>query len=198
MGDHPGNYLSPGVDARYREGLAFLRQRGFAERERVENLRAACDGNPLVTDARGADLVAQAEKLGYRVLRPEGAELTAVLAMVSEQFAPVWATEAEHAARGTRRALFAALAADGAPIAFAAADGNNQGLGWFGPAGTLPDHRGKKLGEALLLQCLLAVRGLPEAGVIAWVGPKPFYERAIGAVPDRQFVQLHRKPGMTR
>ncbi len=194
-GDHPGNYLSPGVDARYTDGLAFLLARGFVEKERVENLRATIDGNPLVTEARSAALVTQAAQRGYRVGRPEGAALAKVFAMVSAQFAAVWAAEAEHAAQGPRQALFAAFDALDQPIAFAAADGNNQGLGWFGPAGTLPAHRGKQLGEALLLQCLLAVRGLPEAGVIAWVGPKPFYERAIGAGSDRQFVQLRRDPG---
>ncbi|HEX9105241.1 MAG TPA: GNAT family N-acetyltransferase, partial [Polyangia bacterium] len=80
----------------------------------------------------------------------------------------------------------------GAPVAFAAADGNNQGLGWFGPAGTDPAHRGKRLGEALLVRCLEDVRGLPEAGVIAWIGPKEFYRKTVGAVDDRRFVTLER------
>jgi predicted N-acetyltransferase YhbS len=106
----------------------------------------------------------------------------------------VWALEAGRALDGPRRALHMAFV-DGdyaAPVAFAAADGNNQGLGWFGPAGTDPGHRGKKLGEALLLRCLEDVRGLPEGGVIAWIGPKEFYAKACGAADDRRFVTLER------
>jgi len=65
--------------------------------------------------------------------------------------------------------------------------------GWFGPAGTEPAHRGKKLGEALLVRCLEDVRGLPEAGVIAWIGPKQFYAKARSAVDDRRFVTMERE-----
>ncbi len=54
--------------------------------------------------------------------------------------------------------------------------------------GTLEDHRGHGLGEALLLRCLMDVRQRPEGGVIAWVGPASFYTRTCGAVPDRRFV----------
>jgi len=192
VGDHPGNYLAPGIDARYTESLAFLFAHRFVERARVENLRVPLAGNPLVTTARASALVQGAAQLGYRIARPTAEELPVVLAMIGKEFAPVWAKEARQAALGPRRALFSAFGADGAPVAFAAADGNNQGLGWFGPAGTLPPHRGKKLGEALLLSCLLAVDGLPEAGVIAWIGPKSFYARAAGAVDDRCFVQVER------
>ncbi len=73
-------------------------------------------------------------------------------------------------------------------LRFAAHDGNNRGLGWFGPMGTLDTHRGQGLGEALLLGCLLDVVDRPDGGVIAWVGPVGFYSRACGAVPDRRFV----------
>lgn len=194
VGDHPGNYLSPGMDVRYEQGIAFFAAHGFIERERVENLRVRYAGNALVTEENAARLGAQAAALGYRVGRPEPAELPGVLAMIEKEFAVVWAKEAAMAARAVRRALFVAFDRAGQPVAFAAADGNNRGLGWFGPAGTLPAHRGKKLGEALLLYCLLAVHGLPEAGVIAWVGPKPFYERAALAGFDRRFTQMVKNP----
>ena len=182
VGDHPGNYLSPGVDVRYTDGIAWLVRRGFVERGQVENIRADY-----------AHVTPPGPVRGYRLGQPSSLELPAVLHMVATQFAPVWAKEVGHAARGPRRALFCAWTDEGAPVAFACADGNNQGLGWFGPAGTLPEHRGKKLGEALLRSSLLAVEGLPEAGVIAWIGPKPFYARAVGAVDDRRFVQLERQ-----
>ncbi len=129
---------------------------------------------------------------GYRIARLEPSERRRVLDWIATTFAPVWANEAAHAADGPRRAVHVAFAGDGAPVAFAAADGNNQGLGWFGPAGTDPAHRGKRLGEALLLRCLEDVRGLPEGGVIAWIGPKEFYAKTCGAVDDRRFVTLER------
>jgi GNAT superfamily N-acetyltransferase len=192
VGDHPGNYLSPGVDERYEEGLRFLVRHGFVERERVENLRVPYAANPLCTPSRTAQLVEGVATRGYRIARPSADEIGPLGDLVRTHFANVWAFECERAFAGPRRALFAAFDTAGAPVAFAAADGNNQGLGWFGPAGTLPEHRGKGLGEALLLSCLSAVAGLPEAGVIAWIGPKTFYTRAAGAREDRRFVQLER------
>lgn len=185
--DHPGNYLSPGLDVRYEDAHRFLARRGFRRLAEVDNLRCPLDDNPLVTEARSRELDAAAAAAGYPITRVDETSRAAVLDFVARAFAPSWAFEAARAADGPRRALHAAFH-DGAPVAFAAADGNNQGLGWFGPAGTLPAHRGRRLGEALLLRCLLDVRGLPEGGVIAWVGPKPFYARACGATDDRRFV----------
>jgi GNAT superfamily N-acetyltransferase len=183
--DHPGNYLSPGLDERYREGLAFFGAHGFRPAGKVENLRAPLD-RPLK----------RMEVPGYQLRRVQGDDRAAVLAWIARAFAPVWAHEAGRAADGPRHALHAAFAdvAPAVPVAFAAADGNNQGLGWFGPAGTEPAHRGKRLGEALLLRCLEDVRELPEGGVIAWIGPKEFYRKTVAAVEDRRFLQLERAP----
>jgi GNAT superfamily N-acetyltransferase len=178
--DHPGNYLSPGIDGRYLEGRAFFAARGFRELGVVENIRA-----PLDAPLRQIDVT------GYELRRVDVTDRATLLAWIALRFAPVWAFEVGHAADGPRRAVHAAWL-DGAPVAFAAADGNNQGLGWFGPAGTDAAHRGKRLGEALLVRCLEDVRGLPEAGVIAWIGPKPFYAKTVGAVDDRRFVTLER------
>jgi GNAT superfamily N-acetyltransferase len=79
---------------------------------------------------------------------------------------------------------------DGQYCAFAAHDGNNTGLGWFGPTGTWPAHRGQGLGEALLVACLLDVAAEHERCEVAWIGPRPFYEKVAGIVEDRQFVVL--------
>lgn len=178
VADHPGNYLSPGVDERYAGARAFFAARGFRELGVVENIRA-----PLDRPLRAIDVT------GYELVRVDATRRSVVLEWIARAFAPVWAFEVGRALDGPRRAVHAALL-DGAPVAFAAADGNNQGLGWFGPAGTDPAHRGRRLGEALLVRCLDDVRGLPEAGVIAWIGPKEFYRKTVGAVDDRRFVQL--------
>jgi GNAT superfamily N-acetyltransferase len=178
VGDHPGNYLMPGVDVRYAEARAFFAARGFREIGSVENIRA-----PLDRPLRAIDVT------GYALRRVDETDREPLLAWVKRAFAPVWAFEVARAIDGPRHAAHAAWLGD-TPVAFAAADGNNQGLGWFGPAGTDPAHRGRRLGEALLVRCLEDVRGLPEAGVIAWIGPKEFYRKAVGAVDDRQFVMV--------
>jgi len=187
--DHPGNYLSPGLDARYGDARTWLERRGFRGVMSVENVRAPLEENPLVTPERLASLAARAAERGYVVKRAESPIREVLLEWVAKGFAPVWAHEVARALDGPRAAVHVALQ-NNSPVAFAAADGNNQGLGWFGPAGTDEAHRGRGLGEALLIACLLDVRGLPEGGVIAWIGPKEFYRKACGAVEDRRFVQL--------
>ncbi len=182
----PGNYLSPGIDVRYADASAFLEKRGFQALAEVENIRAPLDGNALISAERCAELDAAAEAQGYTVRRASDGDRDQLLAFIARSFAPVWAYEAALALTGPRQALHAAWFR-GVPVAFAAADGNNRGLGWFGPAGTDPSHRGRGLGEALLIHCLQDVRGLPEGGVIAWIGPKAFYARSCGAVDDRRF-----------
>jgi GNAT superfamily N-acetyltransferase len=176
--DHPGNYLSPGVDVRYHDGLAFFERLGFRRVGAVENIRAPLDHS-----------LALPEVAGYQLRRSDNNDRGPLLDWIASAFTPVWAHEVGRALDGPRCAVHAAWR-DDVPVAFAAADGNNQGLGWFGPAGTDPIHRGKRLGEALLLRCLEDVRGLPEAGVIAWIGPKEFYRKTVGAVADRTFIQL--------
>jgi ribosomal protein S18 acetylase RimI-like enzyme len=187
--DHPGNYLSPGLDVRYDAGLAFVGKHGFQVTGEVENLRAPLDGNPLLTAARREERLLRCTQRGYRVARVAPGEERVLLDWVAAAFAAVWANEVARALEAPRRAVHAAWHND-RPVAFAAADGNNQGLGWFGPAGTDAEHRGRGLGEALLHLCLDDVRGLPEAGVIAWIGPRAFYERTIGARHDRRFLTL--------
>jgi GNAT superfamily N-acetyltransferase len=81
---------------------------------------------------------------------------------------------------------------DGQYCAFAAHDGNNAGLGWFGPTGTWPAHRGRGLGEALLLACLVDVAAEHDRCEVAWIGPRAFYDKGAGIAFDRQFVVLEK------
>jgi GNAT superfamily N-acetyltransferase len=209
VGDHAGNYLSPGADERYAAARAFFTARGFAEVGRNLNLRTALAQNPLVTPERAESLERRAAQAGYRLLRAGASEAPVLLELVEREFSWWWAYEVRRALGPTLPlsgpatfgdaaahtpelpegpGVHVALDAAGAPVAFAAHDGNNRGLGWFGPMGTLSAHRGHGLGEALLLRCLLDVRERAEGGVIAWVGPEAFYARAAGTVPDRRFI----------
>ncbi len=82
---------------------------------------------------------------------------------------------------------------DGAYCAFAAHDGNNRGLGWVGPTGTWPAHRGQGLGEALLLACLVDVAAAHPQCEVAWIGPRPFYDKVAGIAAERRFVLLQKR-----
>jgi GNAT superfamily N-acetyltransferase len=74
--------------------------------------------------------------------------------------------------------------------AFAAHDGNNRGLGWFGPTGTWPAHRGKGLGEALLMACLVDIAAERSQCEVAWIGPRAFYDKVAGIAGERRFVPM--------
>lgn len=191
--DQPGNYLAPGVDERDVDTLGWLERRGFRRVGANENLRVPLADNPLVTPARAAEMAARAAAAGYEVRRARLDEAGALVNWVLAAFGRAWAFEVERALAVAPPAVHVARGPDGALAAFAAHDGNNRGLGWFGPAGTLPEHRGKGLGAALLLPCLLDVAAAGQVeGVIAWIGPRDFYARAAGAVSDRRFVVLEK------
>jgi GNAT superfamily N-acetyltransferase len=176
--DQPGNYLSPGIDERYVETVPFLQHNGYSTVASYENLRvplAPIRPLPTRTDF---------------TIRRAGPEDRDSLLECAGSFAKVWAFEIARAFE--IGAVHVALDGDRV-VAFAAHDGNNRGLGWFGPAGTLESHRGKGLGAALLIPCLIDVReaGLTD-GVIAWIGPREFYAKTAGAVSDRKFVVLEK------
>jgi GNAT superfamily N-acetyltransferase len=193
--DQAGNYLTPGIDARDVATIAWLEKRRFARAKEYENLTVSLVGNPLVSAARAHELAVAAARSGYTVRRARNEDRGPLVGMVGTAFAPAWAFEVSRAlAGGAGRAdVHVAVTREGTIAAFAAHDGNNRGLGWFGPAGTLPAHRGKGLGEALLVACLadVAADGRRETD-IAWIGPRPFYERAVGATQGRRFVVLER------
>ena len=185
-GDQPGNYLAPGVDARDKATLLWLERQGFTHVGENRNLIVPLAGNVHATAANAAARAEALTALGYEIRRATAADAAAVEAL-AKTFTRGWAFEA---ARGD---VFLAFHA-GEPVAFAAHDGNNRGLGWFGPAGTLAAHRGKGVGAALLAACLveLAAAGHAETE-IAWVGPKTFYEKSAGVARERTFIALERR-----
>jgi GNAT superfamily N-acetyltransferase len=148
--------------------------------------------NPRVTAARAAELAEAAARRGYVARRAGAGDAAALEALCVRWFSRAWAFEVARALE-VEGVHVAARAASGELVAFAAHDGNNRGLGWFGPAGTLEAHRGHGLGAALLCACLRDVADAGHAeGVIAWIGPRPFYETIAGAVDDRSFVVMEK------
>lgn len=217
--DHPGNYLTPGLDVRAEEAQAFFSARGFRLIAENQNLRVPL-GDPSVAATQQVSLarIEEAERRlvqkGYATRRALATDVPELLTLVAKAFHPVWAVEVARAlgpdmqpdrdVDPTLRHLPEGCSAhiargpDGALVGFAAHDGNNRGLGWFGPTGTLPAHRGQGIGEQLLLRCLWDVMTWPrpDGGVIAWVGPVEFYARTCAARPDRRFMVFEepRKP----
>lgn len=197
--DQPGNYLAPGIARDNTESIAWITRRGYGELRENTNLLIDVRANPRVTPARLDRATDNATALGYRVSRARAADRAVLCAAIAEGFSAGWAFEVGNALSLDPPAVHIATDGAGQLAAFAAHDGNNRGLGWFGPAGTLEPHRKKGLGEALLLSCLLdvAAAGHPTC-TIAWIGPRGFYERVAGVAGERRFVVLARDLGGDR
>jgi len=193
--DLPGNYLAPGIDERNTGALAWLERRGFtAIARRNENLIIDVRTNLLVTPARAAAAAQRCRGHGY-VIRRANADEGALLFAVAEDFGGAWPWELGLALACSPPAVHVALdprSTESPYAGFAAHDGNNRGLGWFGPAGTWAPHRGKGLGEALLLACLVDVATVQPTCEVAWIGPREFYQRSAGIASERRFVVLER------
>ena len=117
--------------------------------------------------------------------------------MVSQSFAPVWSHEVALAlgpslgqpASSPSQDLpqgptvHVAIDGDGAVVAFAAHDGNNRGLGWFGPMGTLDKTSRAWTGEGFVARLSARRFDRPDGGVIAWVGPVGFISAQAAPSP---------------
>lgn len=189
MLDEPGNYLAPGIDTANAATIAWLERRGYVHRDEHVNLLVDVRTNPRVSAARAAELAARAAARGYDVRRAAHADTEDLSAAISIGFGGAWPFEIERAMAGEPPGVFVAWH-DGRPAAFAAHDGNNQGLGWFGPAGTWPEHRSQGLGEALLVACLVDIAAAHPVAEIAWIGPREFYQRTVGVIGERTFAVM--------
>ena len=195
--DQPGNYLAPGIDERNTETIEWLERRGWVRADEPRhNVLIDVRGNPRVSAARAAQLEIAAAQRGYEIRRARADE-AALAAAVATEFGGAWPFELERALGFEPAGVHVALR-DGAYCAFAAHDGNNRGLGWFGPTGTWPAHRGQGLGEALLVACLVDVAVAHARCEVAWIGPRPFYDKVAGVAADRQFVVLTRAKRSSR
>jgi N-acetylglutamate synthase-like GNAT family acetyltransferase len=161
----PGNYFAPGVME-----PEFFVKRGFREIGTTWNLHV---------DLRRSD-----PSPGLRPPSPRRAgrgQGEGMLGFVRGHFGAAWALEAERAA--------IAHFIDG--VGFAVAEGNNRGLGTFGPMGVAASHRGRGHGRTLLLACLADLRNLGyERAIIPWADGIEFYRKSCGAEPAHRFVRL--------
>lgn len=199
-----GNYLAPGIDERDEQTIEWLERRGYVRRGTRHNLLIDVQSNPRVGRRQAEELAARHK--GHVIRRAGPDDAGPLSAWIEADFSAGWAFEVKRALGGRRPGVHIAVvesagsaarsgsAASGEIVAFAAHDGNNRGLGWFGPAGTHKDHRGEGLGKALLAACLADVaedgHGFCE---IAWIGPREFYQRAAGIAGERSFVVLRKE-----
>ena len=185
--DQPGNYLGPGIDVRDENSIQWLLRRGYRERMRNTNLIVELVKNPAASPSAAQNSAQSLQARGLRL--GQGRPSEAALKAIEDQFSAAWRFEAERA--GENDTLFWAEDASRRLLGFAAHDGNNRGLGWFGPAGTWPEARGQGIGAALLIQCLASIRAAGhEQCEVAWIGPEEFYRRVCGVHDRREFAVL--------
>jgi len=122
--------------------------------------------------------------LGITIRKPFGPEKHLIIDWVRENFEEAWASEVDMALSNRPVSCFVALEKD-ALAGFACYDAT--ALGFFGPEGVEVGCRGRGIGKALLLACLLDMKrkGYGYA-IIGDAGPQEFYARTVGAVviPD--------------
>jgi GNAT superfamily N-acetyltransferase len=192
--DQPGNYLAPGIDERNAETIGWLERRGWRRHgEPRTNLWIDVRDNPQVSADRATERAAAVATRGYQIRRARRDDRE-LLDAVAAEFGGAWPFELALALDGDPAGVHVATR-DGAYCGFAAHDGNNRGLGWFGPTGTWPSHRGQGLGEALLLACLVDIAQHHARCEVAWIGPRGFYDRVAGISGERRFVVLTRDLG---
>jgi mycothiol synthase len=188
--DQPGNYLAPGIDARNGDAIAWLEKRGWRHAgDPRSNILINVRNNPRVSAERYTELAERAGTAGYEVRRAHPDEREPLCTAIATEFGGAWPFEIERALGNDPAAVHVALR-DGAYCAFAAHDGNNRGLGWFGPTGTWPAHRGNGLGEVLLMACLVDIAAERAQCEVAWIGPRPFYDKVAGIASDRIFIPM--------
>ena len=125
-------------------------------------------------------IITSLRKDGITIRRALAAEKSIVIDWVTQHFGTGWASETEVSFSYQPVACF--IATENAKIVgFGCYDSAYRNF--FGPTGVEETLRGKGIGKALLLECLLAMKAQGYAyGIIGGVGPARFYEKAVGAV----------------
>lgn len=116
---------------------------------------------------------------GIEIKRAMTPNLTKITSWVKETFWEGWADEC---AAGILVGGCWIAVKDGKLVGFACFDATLKD--YFGPTGVAEEMRGKGIGRALLIRCLMSMKEKGYAyAIIGGVGPMDFYKKAVGATP---------------
>ena len=123
---------------------------------------------------------ARVASVGVNIRRARAFERHQVVSWVEARFPPGWGSECRVAFSRVPVSCFVATRS-GELLGFACH--GTTARGFFGPTGVDEDARGQGIGKALLMVCMDALRADGHAyAIIGGVGPRAFYEKAVGAV----------------
>ncbi len=186
--DAPLNYFMPGIDPRYTPAVCFIQYLGFEKFNEAINMTADLELEEWKTALREEQL----GKLGISIIRAREKDLDDVLEFVQTDWA-LWRHEVKMAFANDVPTIHLAWQ-KGQVKAFSAYEGNNRGMGWFGPMGTHPDLRGLGIGSVLLKRCLKDMNRMGyRKAIIPWVAPIAFYAHHAKAKIDRVFWRFEKR-----
>ncbi|MEU7903188.1 GNAT family N-acetyltransferase [Actinoplanes sp. NPDC049118] len=181
-------YAWPGIDVRYTPAICAAMSFGFEQDQPAWNMTVDTATAGLESTA---DHEARLAGEGIVVRRAGTEDVPALVGFALANFGSGWAGEITHSVGRDRARCHLAVAKDGSILGFAAYGSSRPG--WFGPMGTATAARGLGIGALLLRRCLADQRAAGHDRVqIGWVGPLPFYSKAVGARVERVFL-LYRK-----
>lgn len=181
------NYLMPGIDARYTRALVFFEKQGYKRIGETWNMEVDLNKRDFVTRDEEKALAERGIEI-RRAIMGDNDELTNFL----RQNWPAWVDEVQRSLLNYPISCHLALL-DGKIIAFSAYDCNNFNTGWFGPMGTLTEHRSSGIGGVLLRRCLADIKQQGHRyATIPWVGPIAFYLHYAGAEIARVFYRYEK------
>jgi len=185
-------YAWPGIDVRYTPAICAAMAFGFEQDQPAWNMTV-----DLAADLAAADLAStEADEArlageGITVRRAAPEDVKALVDFALTTFGPGWAGEITHSVGRDQAGCHLALAKDGTILGFAAYGSSRPT--WFGPMGTATAARGLGIGALLLRRCLADQLAAGHTKIqIGWVGPLPFYSKAVAARVERVFL-LYRK-----
>ena len=167
----PPVYLQPGVPTSSADEIDWFERRGYRTTERRESLVASWTD----TEAPNTE----------EAQRGVPSDLAWLPEAVARRFSDSWASEVDIALRMDRASVWY-LGARTDLLGFAV--NSLWARNAFGPMGVAESQRGRGLGAALLVRALrdLRVRGV-ERCVVAWIGPKEFYDRYMHTVSVQHY-----------
>jgi GNAT superfamily N-acetyltransferase len=126
-----------------------------------------------------AEIYKRIEDQGITLRRANAYERHIVADWVGEHFSPKWVSEVKVAFSRQPVSCFIATK-DQEILGFACIE--TTAKGFYGPTGVSEEARGTGVGKALLYMSMEALKASGYVyGVIGGVGPREFYEKAIGA-----------------